>query len=78
VTAAGILKQLNAMKRSIEIKSAELLAYGSELTDTIQRYMIATPMLLDCGRVSTRRFSMSDNRQVLIHHTAKAVIVEKL
>ncbi len=66
------------MKRVIEIKSADLLGYGTELTLKIQQYISTTPMLLNTGRTNTRRISMSDNRQVLIHHTEKSVIVESL
>ena len=66
------------MKRIIEIKSAELLNYGSELTTKIQAYIDGTPMLLNCGKAYTKRFRMSDNGQVLIHNTEKTVIVEKL
>lgn len=65
------------MKRIIEIKSPELLNYGSELTEKIQSYISTTQMILTCGKAYTKRFSMSDNGQVLIHHTEKTVIVEK-
>lgn len=66
------------MKRIIEIKSPDLLSYGSELTDKIQSYIQGTAMLLHCGRAYTKRFSMSDDGQILIHHTDKTVIIEKL
>lgn len=66
------------MKRIIEIKSPALLAYGSELTDTIQKYITGTAMILNCGRAYTKRFVMSDNNQILIHHTDRTVIVEKM
>lgn len=65
------------MKRIVEIKSMELLSYGSELTDTIQAYVRSAVTLLNAGRAHTRRFIMSDKRQILIHHTDKSVIVEK-
>ena len=65
------------MKRIIEIKSPALLAYGSELTDTIQKYIAGTAMILNCGRAYSKRFKMSDNVELLIHHTDKSVIVEK-
>ena len=55
----------------------ELLSYGSELTDTIQAYVKGAVTLLNIGRAHTRRFIMSDKRQILIHHTDKSVIVEK-
>jgi hypothetical protein len=76
VTASGILK-VKQMKRIIEIKSLTMLSYGSELTDTIQNYIAGTAMLLDCGRANSKRFKMSDNAELLIHHTDKSVIVEK-
>ena len=65
------------MKRIIEIKSPDLLNYGSELTDKIQSYMAGTQMILNCGKAYTKRFIMSDKSQLLIHHTEKTVIVEK-
>ena len=65
------------MKRIVEIKSMELLSCGSELTDTIQAYVKGAVTLLNIGRAHTRRFIMSDKRQILIHHTDKSVIVEK-
>lgn len=65
------------MKRVIEIKSAELLKYGAELTDKVQLYISGTAMLLNCGRAYSKRFKMSDNAELLIHHTDKSVIVEK-
>lgn len=64
------------MKRIIEIKSADLLSYGSELTDKIQSYITGTTMLLNCGKAYTRRFIMSDKRLIFIHHTDKSIIVE--
>jgi len=67
----------NIMKRIIEIKSQDLLRYGSELTEKIQSYISGTAMILDSGRAYTKRFIMSDNCQILIHHTEKTVIVEK-
>lgn len=66
------------MKRTIEIKSAELLIYGSELTDKIQDYLSKTPLLINAGRAFTKVVKMSDNRCVFIHHTHKSVIVEKV
>lgn len=66
------------MKRIIEIKSPALLAYGSELTDTIQTYISETAMILNIGRAYTKRFVMSDKNQILIHHTDRTVIVEKM
>lgn len=66
------------MKRVIEIKSTELLNYGSELTAKIQAYISTTPMIINCGKAYTQRFRMSDNKDVIIHHTEKTVIVERL
>lgn len=65
------------MKRVIEIKSTDLLVYGSELTDTIKNYINSTSMLLDAGRAYTRRFTLSDKSMIFIHHTARTIIVEK-
>lgn len=65
------------MKRAIEIKSIELLSYGSELTDKIQHYISCTSMILNVGRINTRRFIMSDNAMIFIHHTERTIIVEK-
>jgi len=77
VTASWIQKP-KIMKRIIEIKSADLLNYGSELTTKIQAYIAGTPMLLNCGKAYSQRFQMSDHGEVLIHNTEKTVIVEKL
>lgn len=65
------------MKRIIEIKSAELLKYGAELTDKVQAYISGTATLLNAGRAYSKRLKMSDNADLLIHHTDKSVIVEK-
>lgn len=66
------------MKRVIEIKNTELLNYGSELTDKIQSYIANTQMIINCGKASTRLFKMSDSICIIIHHTEKSIIVEKL
>lgn len=64
------------MKRSIELKSSDLLMYGSELTEKIQEYINRNQLLLATGKAYTQIFKMSDNRCVFIHHTSKSVIVE--
>jgi hypothetical protein len=67
----------NPMKRSIEIKSAELLNYGAELTEKVQQYIASKASIINVGRAYTTRLIMSDNSQIFIHHTDKTVIVEK-
>lgn len=66
------------MKRAIELKSPELLNYGSEITSTIQEYMNSNELLISTGRTNPTMRKMSDNRCILIHHTEKSVIVEML
>ena len=66
------------MKRVIELKSTDLLIYGSELTETIKTYITGTSMLLNTGRAYTRRFVMSDKAMIFIHHTERTIIVEKV
>jgi hypothetical protein len=65
------------MKRSIEIKSAELLGYGAELTEKVQQYIAGKASIINVGRAHTVRLIMSDKTQIFIHHTDKTVIVEK-
>lgn len=47
------------------------------VTMLVQAYVKGAVTLLNIGRAHTRRFIMSDKRQILIHHTDKSVIVEK-
>ena len=57
---------------------AELIEYFADIQKVLSLYLNDDSLLLNVGRPNSKIYLLKENITILIHHTSKLIIVEKL
>ena len=66
------------MKNIKLLIDAELIEYFLDIQKVLSLYLNDDSLLLNVGRPNSKMYLLKENITILIHHTSKLIIVEKV